>query len=312
MIVNTKLALQFLPAALLACLQSLFASASILLMGCASIVLLDHADRSIIRLWIPHAALLSFATYISMIALQSTSIITMVVVRSLCPILVSLMDFFLKKMLVHDNPIRFSPQSHAEQKHAKQHAVHGHVLCLRPSCSLMALVAGGVCYVMVDASQGEWQAWSWTSAWGFMISLESVIMKRTDVVHTKFTSIWTLSLYSNTLGLAPLSLIWYFSEQQSPSIFEAAWTFETGCQAFLSCLCGAGIVWTTWKCRLLTSALCFSLMGVTSKVASVLIALFVLDGTTSTAGLASLVLCLTASATYQLPQAEHEITRTLL
>ena len=66
----------------------------------------------------------------------------------------------------------------------------------------------------------------------------------------------------------------------------------------LSCIVGAGISYTGWWCRSLTTATTYTTLGVLCKLGTVLLNLVLWDSHASAPGLAALSVCLFAGSLY--------------
>lgn len=67
----------------------------------------------------------------------------------------------------------------------------------------------------------------------------------------------------------------------------------------LSCVVGTGISYSGWWCRSLTTATTYTTLGVMCKFATVLLNMLVWDNHAAPAGIAALLICLSAGAMYK-------------
>ncbi|EOD30500.1 hypothetical protein EMIHUDRAFT_232856 [Emiliania huxleyi CCMP1516] len=117
--------------------------------------------------------------YTIMFALQYSNIETIIVFRSCVPLVVSQLDYlFLGRQLP-------SPAS---------------------TGALLVLVAGAAGYVLSDAAfkLNGWNAYSWATAYFFIISVEMAYGKHIVGPHLKFKSLWGPTIYTNALAVLPM------------------------------------------------------------------------------------------------------------
>merc|ERR1719382_2348370 len=82
----------------------------------------------------------------------------------------------------------------------------------------------------------------------------------------------------------------------SPERFMKPWAVF---MLILSSSTGIGIGWSGWNCRNKVSATTYTLLGVASKLISVLLNVLIWDKHASSRGLAALALCLVSSMFYR-------------
>uniref|UniRef100_A0A7S3WX95 EamA domain-containing protein n=1 Tax=Emiliania huxleyi TaxID=2903 RepID=A0A7S3WX95_EMIHU len=128
--------------------------------------------------------------YCNMKALQYSNIETIIVFRSCVPLVVSQLDYlFLGRQLP-------SPAS---------------------TGALLVLVVGAVGYVLSDAAfkLNGWNAYSWATAYFFIISVEMAYGKHIVGPHLKFKSLWGPTIYTNALAVLPMLAVGLLSSEAS-------------------------------------------------------------------------------------------------
>mmetsp|Transcript_30308 Transcript_30308/g.90048 ORF Transcript_30308/g.90048 Transcript_30308/m.90048 type:complete len:340 (+) Transcript_30308:70-1089(+) len=211
--------------------------------------------------------------YCNMKALQYSNIETIIVFRSCVPLVVSQLDYlFLGRQLP-------SPAS---------------------TGALLVLVVGAVGYVLSDAAfkLNGWNAYSWATAYFFIISVEMAYGKHIVGPHLKFKSLWGPTIYTNALAVLPMLAVGLLSSEASRAD-SAVWSGSTLLLLAVSCIIGTAISFFGWYCRSLVTATCYTVLGVANKMVTVLANLLIWDKHASPVGLASLAVCIFAAASYQ-------------
>jgi len=274
MLVSNKLSLQQVAyPALLANMQFCFATIFLLCLAFTSNIKFTQKESKLWP-WVPYSLLTATATYANLRALQNTTIMTMVVIRSLCPLLICWVEWsFLGQKVTQRIP-------------------------------LSLLAAGGLSYVCASNSHAllleRLQSCSWSIIWGCATTFATLFSKYTEDAHS-FGNIWMVTLLSNALGIIPLTLIGvaFEAHSYSASLFDRQLDTATCLPIVVSCLGGVAIGWATWKCRSLTTLSCFAVLGVLTKANAVLMSFAVTDETATGAEIASLLCIISASASYQ-------------
>jgi drug/metabolite transporter (DMT)-like permease len=120
--------------------------------------------------------------YCNMKALEFSNVETIIVFRACVPLVVSLLEWgFMGRQLPS----------------------------LRSWAALGVLVAGAAVYVATDrafAMKG-WQAYTWVTAYFFIISVEMAYGKHIVGPHLKFASMWGPTMYTNVVSIPPMAII---------------------------------------------------------------------------------------------------------
>mmetsp|Transcript_7794 Transcript_7794/g.22817 ORF Transcript_7794/g.22817 Transcript_7794/m.22817 type:complete len:449 (-) Transcript_7794:143-1489(-) len=235
--------------------------------------------------------------YCNMKALQYSNIETIIVFRSCVPLVVSQLDYlFLGRQLP-------SPAS---------------------TGALLVLVAGAAGYVLSDAAfkLNGWNAYSWATAYFFIISVEMAYGKHIVGPHLKFKSLWGPTIYTNALAVLPMlavgarhcgrpvppplsvrgsqagGCVGLLSSEASRAD-SAVWSGSTLLLLAVSCIIGTAISFFGWYCRSLVTATCYTVLGVANKMLTVLANLLLWDKHASPVGIACLLVCLAGATAYK-------------
>jgi len=279
-LVFNKLALEDIPyPSLLTDVQLAFSAFSLLGARCATTMHIQALEWSHLqpsRRDLHHAMISSLGVYASMKALQGTQIITLILVRSFCPLLTSWLEWCLL----------------------------GHALQPVSSWSaLVFLLGGALCYVLAALYYSTFWTCRWSIVWLCIISVEMVHSKQL-LFEARFSpeKVWKQMLISNALGMFPITLIGFLSgEQASISWHKVRWSPDIAVHLFLACACGASVGCAAWKSRSLMTAPAFVLVGVANKLMAALLSCLITAESTTITRATSLLVCLMASAVIQQP-----------
>ena len=210
--------------------------------------------------------------YCNMKALQHANVETLIVFRSCVPIVVSGLDWaFLGREL----PSR------------------------RSQLALAMLTLGAAGYVATDRQFSlRARAYAWVTAYFFIISVEMAYGKLIVGSHLKLKSMWSPTLYTNTLSVGPMLLAGLLTDE-TRLLRRTEWEAHGVALLLLSCVVGVAISYTGWRCRQLVSATCYTIVGVGNKMATVLVNVLIWDEHASALGIGCLVLCLLGASAYR-------------
>ena len=181
--------------------------------------------------------------YFNFRALEHSNIETLIVARSCVPCVVSVLEF----------------------------ALLGRTLPVRRSWFAMALMAAGAAGYVLSDKQFEidgWEAYTWVMAYFVVISFEMALGKYIVGPQLGFASMWGPTLYTNTISIPPMAVIGLMTGEQS-QLCATQWTPGLVALILLSCVVGVAISFLGFKARSLTSAVCFTVLGVANKMATV-------------------------------------------
>ena len=152
----------------------------------------DHFESHKVRAYLYYVGMFVATIYCNMKALQHSNVETIIVFRSCCPLVVSLLEW----------------------------AFMGREL---PSCrSLLALLVvlfGCSGYVFTDRAfhLNGWSAYTWVTAYFIIISVEMAYGKHIVGPHLKFASMWGPTMYTNTFSIPPMAAIGCVQSDPPPS-----------------------------------------------------------------------------------------------
>ena len=116
--------------------------------------------------------------------------------------------------------------------------------------------------------------------------------------HLKLKSMWSPTLYTNTLSVCPMLLAGLLTDE-TRLLRRTEWEAHGVALLLLSCVVGVAISYTGWRCRQLVSATCYTIVGVGNKMATVLVNVLIWDEHASALGIGCLVLCLLGASAYR-------------
>ena len=211
--------------------------------------------------------------YANMRALQHSNVETVIVFRSACPLIVSVLDWaFLGRQLPSARSIG----------------------------ALLVIIGGCIGYVLTDRAfkLNGWGAYSWVTAYFLIISVEMAYGKHIVGPHLAFNSMWGPTLYTNTLSVPPMLTIGLLSHEAG-KFGGSEWTSVSIALLLASCVIGVAISYLGWRARSLVTATCYTVLGVANKMFTVLANAMVWDQRASMTGILFLVVCLIGAAGYK-------------
>jgi drug/metabolite transporter (DMT)-like permease len=247
---------------------------------------IDELKWEFARPYCIYTVAFSTGVYANMMCLNASNVETVIVARSLSPLLVSVCDFMF---LGRELPSK------------------------RSTTALCVIFAGAMGYARTDEqfiSQG-FSAYFWPFAYLCLITFEMVYGKQI-VRSVKFKTVSGPVQYTNLLGWPPMLLFakmggefQRLNDLMSSYDVSSIWGLmtklptESVALCVLGCLIGTGIGYSGWWCRGKVSATSFTLIGVLNKCLTVIANTLIWDNHASPAGIASLFLCLIGGSFYQ-------------
>jgi len=209
--------------------------------------------------------------YLSLLAngklLESANVETFIAVRSLTPIIVSVIE-----------PAFFGLPKPSQSTIA----------------SLLVIVAGAVAYVLIE-SDFELKAYSWAAVYLLAISVDMLLIKK--VVNDVKLTPWGLVYYNNFLALlfAPLGIF----ATNDFGCEGAKMNIVSFVAIAVSCILGVSISFFALSARKAFSATSFTVLGVVNKFATVLINTVVWSHHASVIGVLCILVCIVGGILYQ-------------
>ena len=273
MLVINKLAVHHIPLPSFVTFCQFAATAAVVLLASAAGWLrFDPHDWNKIKYFVIYVCAFSAGTWSNMKVLMVANVETVIVFRACTPIVVSGLDYIFYGRAIPN---------------------------LRSCAAMLLIVAGAISYVLTDR---EFQvqglgAYTWVAIWFCLLVFQLAFAKHL-VSGLGLQSQWTPVLYTNRLALGPTSAIGLISGE-----FMRIGSVEltsTGVSWLLaSCVVGTGISWAGFKCQSVITATAYTVVGVVNKMLTVLVNVLIWDAHASTAGIASLMVCVGGGAFYQ-------------
>jgi drug/metabolite transporter (DMT)-like permease len=220
--------------------------------------------------------------YSNMKALQHANVETIIVFRSVCPLVVAIIEWgFMDRQLP-------SPRSWL---------------------ALLVLVVGCAGYVLTDRAFeiNGFGAYTWATAYFMILSVEMAYGKHIVGPHLDFASMWGPTLYTNAISTPVMLSIGLLTDEPS-RLVRVVWTPWVCALLLLSCVIGVAISYLGWKSRQTVTASCYTVVGVANKMATVLANVLIWDQHASVSGILFLMLCLAGAVGYQQPPKADEAT----
>ena len=231
-----------------------------------------HLRWARFRPYLQHAVLFVACIYCNMQALRHTSIETIIVFRASTPLVVSVLD---RAFLGRD------------------------WLSLRSLLALLVLVISAAGYVLSDHAfqMNGFAAYTWVALYFATISLEMAYAKHI-IGSVEFDSMWG-AVFHNNLAAIPMMMILGLSAGEQQVLVTTTWDGQLLSRLALSCAVSVCIAYAGWNCRNLVSASCFTVLGVSNKILTVLINNLIWKNSASLLGSLCLFVCLVAAVCYQ-------------
>ena len=223
-----------------------------------------------------------FATlFTSMMALRDLNVDTVIVFRSSLPLAVAIGDFlFMQREL---------PSG-------------------RTWGALTLTLAGSIIFARSESELRVTKCFWAFCYWGCMVA-DQLVLKHVVSKGPELTT-WGRVYYQNTLSLVPAVAIALFQgefqayNEGSVSLQDPSVAIKVA----LSCIVGCGISFAGFLLRKYVSALTFTVIGVTNKIATVLINVLVWDYHASSMGTFALLVCIGGASLYQPPKKKEKAT----
>lgn len=274
MLVANKVAVTLVPLpGLVVCCQFLVALIFVFVHSAMTKFPTEDVNFDRVFIFLPYVASMSMCIFSNVKSLHYSNVETVIVFRACSPMCVSFLDWLL---LGRELP---TPRSAA---------------------SLGIVFLGAVAYVMTDSEfkMNGFAAYTWVIIYFFSIVAEMTYGKHAMAKMQFASPVWGSLYYTNLLCLPPmLGMAIMNSEPQEAMQIEVS---TAGAMAVLfTCGVGVCISWAGWNCREKTSATTFTLIGVTCKIITVLINIFIWDKHASFVGIGCLSVCIGASTFYR-------------
>lgn len=243
-----------------------------LLQGCG--VAIDSFEWDKLKPYVIYIIAFVLAIYTNMQALNYSNIETVIVFRSCTPISVTIIEYLL---MGRDLP------------------------SFRSAMSLFVVAAGAIFYCLSDsqfAMKGI-EAYYWVSLYFMFITFEMTYGKRLTS-SIPMDSVWGSVKYCNVLALLPMYGLGHMNGEFDDLENKMKEVPANGVMILLfSCVAGALIGYSGWKCRGLVSGTTYALVGVVNKFFTVFLNVVLWDKHSSNQGLAAVCVCLCAGFFYQ-------------
>lgn len=237
--------------------------------------------QPILQAYAMYSILFVLGIYSNMRSLQVSNVDTVIVFRSAIPLFVSLGDWI---WMGRELP------------------------SFRSICAMCTIVVGCICYVIVDADFSI-ASYGWVSVYLVCIAAEMLFGKALTAAHT--VSLGTSVLLTNTFALLPFLAIGVSTGELQRGLDSRHYTVNACFILALSCALSAGIGFSGWWCRSVTSATTFTVVGTVNKFLTVLINILIWSKHASFLGTCFLIICLSGGALYQQSPLRNEIIKSI-
>ena len=269
LVVNKAAVIAFHAPAFITCAQFVTSTVFVLGLKWSSCAEVDDFEWVKVRMYLAYVGMFVGSIYSNMKALQLSNVETLIVFRACTPIVVSGLEWaFLGRQL---------PSG-------------------RSCASLIMLVVGAAGYVASDKEYrlNGWAAYWWVSVYFGIISIEMAYGKVLVSPSLKLKSMWSPTLFTNSLSIFPMAMTGILTHEEV-ALRRAPWAAGHVGLLALSCAIGIGISYAGWACRNVVTATCYTVVGVTNKMLTVLVNALVWDKHASPVGTCCLVVCLVAA-----------------
>jgi len=272
MVVN-KMALKVFPyPSQLMALQFLTSAAVVRLLACRGKLEAAPLEAEKVRAFWLVPAVFSVAIFTNIKLLQSASVETTIVFRTMVPLITSWADYaFMGRELPSQ----------------------------RSAASLLVILGGALLYSACSSGGVRVYVWGWAVAYLLVLAFEMVYVKH--VLNSVPMSTWTRVYYNNVLSLAlcpPFMLVgreWAQLASAASALLEP----RVGGTVGLSCLLGVGISFTGFGVRNLVTSTSFTVLGVMNKVLTVLASMLIFATDASFTSVLALLVCIGGGTMYQ-------------
>ena len=245
---------------------------TVLILGKLKVIDHDAIELETVWKFLPAAGVFFLSIFSNANLLKAANIETFITFRSSTPLLVAIADTFFR-----GQPI---PSSYS-------------------FFSLSLIFVGAVSYVLSDA-RFTLKAYSWAGIYLITIVTDMVYIKH--VISNAGLNTWGLVLYTNLISAIFSPVVWLLTGEYvasmdgsknhwiSPGVFIPV---------ALSCVFGVAISFYSYACRRAISPTAFTVVGVTSKLITIVINVLIWDKHASPLGLASLLFTIGGGVLYQ-------------
>jgi len=287
LVLVNKLILNYIPFPSIVITGQLFASIFLIYgANMLGVIEIDPIKWEFLRPYLVYTVAFSLGVYTNMMCLNTSNVETVIVARSLSPLIVCALD-----------PIFL-----------------GRELPSRRSIAALSLIAfGALGYASTDEAfitQGP-SAYVYPFFYLVTITFEMVYGKKI-VRSVAFKTVSGPVQYTNLLGWPPMIVFAYLGgefegfvdfmhDNGAQTMGELITTLPNECVALvvLGCIVGTGIGYSGWWCRNKVSATSFTLIGVLNKCMTVIVNLMIWDQHATPLGTACLFLCIVGGSFYK-------------
>ena len=149
--------------------------------------------------------------------------------------------------------------------------------------------------VSVEGSEG----FTWLFIWWMLLALQMTYGKW--ITGAIEMTQWERVFYTNAFAVPPNVVIWYFSDDSSPSkahVMDHLDSYQKN-MLLLSCVIGVCISYSGWRCRTVVTATTFTLVGVVNKMATIAFTMIVWPKETTFTKVVVLIFCVLFGLLYQ-------------
>jgi GDP-mannose transporter len=245
----------------------------ILALRIAGAIQADPLTAARVRRFLPYVGSFVISIYCNGKVLQYMNVETLITFRCCTPIFVSVLEW---QVLGRELPSR------------------------RSFLALLGVVLGASLYVLCDS---EFQlrglrAYGWVFVYlagnVFEMTYGKFVMARAEFE----APVWGSVFYTNALAVGPMFCVAALSGELG-MLLEMDIGVDAIAMLGMCSIAGIGISWAGWNCRNKVSATSYTLVGVGSKLISVLLNVVIWEKHASQRGLAALLLCLLSSVFYE-------------
>jgi len=250
-------------------MQFFFSWFAVKLCGCSGCIVVDRLEWRKLLAFLPISLAFLAAVFANIKTLQYANVETFVVFRASTPLTISVCDY----------------------------------LCLgrelpgaRSLVCLVVLLGAAVAYVATDA-QFVVHGYIWVGVWYVIFCFDQLYIKHAvDTVEVE--SNWGRVFYTN-LWACLISGTMSVTMGEVDDLIAFHWSWPSIGALGVSCALGVGMSYFAFLCRSQVSATHFTVIGNVCKVLTVLINICIWDKHATPAGVAFLLLCLTAAFFYK-------------
>ena len=274
LLVVNKLAVDVFPyPTLLTLSQYIFSASTVWTLGACGMLQVDALHIKKLASFVGVSLAFFFSILSNIKLLQMSNVETVIVIRSLVPVVTAIGDFLFMG--------REFPRT-------------------RTIVSLILINVGSIGY-MQAVGNFVLDLWIWGLSYVAILSFEMIYVKH--YIATVNMTTWGRVLYNNFLSTC-LSLPLLTLNGELRAVLEPAMVLnKTAVNViFLSCLCGLGISFSAFHFRNLVSATTFTVVGIVNKVLSILLSAIFLSSGLSTGPVLYLSIVIIGGVLYEQPK----------